>query len=98
MRSSLRRKQLIGVTRPLFGWQQPLQPSMQRVAERARSLKKLLEKGADALLPQKVGDFWHKPEVSARLAARAKKMLLADGKCEDGILTSSRCRRSSLSR
>lgn len=54
---------------------------MQRVVERTRSLKTLLEKGADALLPKKVGDLWHKPEVSAKLAARARKILLAEGKC-----------------
>lgn len=57
---------------------------MQRLADaakRTRSLRKLLEKGAEALEPKKVGEHWQKPEVSAKLAARARKMLLADGKC-----------------
>lgn len=51
------------------------------MTERLRSVKRLLEKGAEALMPKKVGDVWHKPEVSARLAARARKILLAEGKC-----------------
>lgn len=44
------------------------------------ALRRLLEKGAAALLPQKVGDVWRKAEVSAKSAARLRKQFLAEGR------------------
>ena len=53
---------------------------MSRVRGGSAALR-LLARGAQALLPQKIGEVWRKPEVSARAAARVRKDVLAKGEC-----------------
>ena len=43
------------------------------------ALERLLKHGAEALKPHKIGEVWHKAEVSARNAARLRKDILASG-------------------